>query len=219
MGNRSVKAPFGRFASDGGSKGNGRIEYDESSKLNSMRVFVEEWIKRPMEVAAVAPSSIHLARIMAAEISGSTGPVLEMGPGTGVFTKQLLANGVKPEDLLLVEKNKRFAELLKQRFPGLNVVHGDAARVDPLSLGVGRLFGATVSGMGVLSMQWEAVKGILSNSFSNMEEGSAFFQFTYLWRCPVPKALLDELGLKATRIGHTVRNFPPALVYRITRRP
>jgi phosphatidylethanolamine/phosphatidyl-N-methylethanolamine N-methyltransferase len=34
----------------------------------------------------------------------------------------------------------------------------------------------------------------------------------------VPRPILDRLGLKATRIGGTVRNLPPASVYRISRR-
>ena len=50
-----------------------------------------------------------------------------------------------------------------------------------------------------------------------MRPGGAFYQFTYGPRCPVPRPILDRLGLKATRIGGTVRNIPPAGVYRISR--
>ncbi len=36
---------------------------------------------------------------------------------------------------------------------------------------------------------------------------------------PVPRTILDRLGLKATRVGRALRNLPPASVYRITERP
>lgn len=47
--------------------------------------------------------------------------------------------------------------------------------------------------------------------------GGSFYQFTYGPRCPIPRALLDRLGLKATRIGRALLNAPPAAVYRIWR--
>ena len=51
-----------------------------------------------------------------------------------------------------------------------------------------------------------------------MRPTGSFYQFTYGPRCPVPRPILDRLGLKATRVGGTIRNIPPASVYRITRR-
>jgi phospholipid N-methyltransferase len=51
-----------------------------------------------------------------------------------------------------------------------------------------------------------------------MRPTASFYQFTYGPRCPVPRPILDRLGLKAVRIGGTVRNIPPASVYRITQR-
>jgi phospholipid N-methyltransferase len=50
-----------------------------------------------------------------------------------------------------------------------------------------------------------------------MKPGGAFYQFTYGPRCPVQKTILESLGLTAKRIGGTVRNIPPAGVYRISR--
>ena len=60
--------------------------------------------------------------------------------------------------------------------------------------------------------------GIVGGAFSLLRAGGAFYQFTYGPRCPVPRPILDRLGLEATRVGGTVRNLPPASVYRISRR-
>ncbi|MGO7961755.1 SAM-dependent methyltransferase, partial [Rhizobium leguminosarum] len=54
--------------------------------------------------------------------------------------------------------------------------------------------------------------------FSNLRPHGAFYQFTYGPQCPVPVEILDSLGLVAKRIGWTLRNIPPAAVYRISRR-
>jgi phosphatidylethanolamine/phosphatidyl-N-methylethanolamine N-methyltransferase len=63
------------------------------------------------------------------------------------------------------------------------------------------------------------VIAILEASFGHLRPEGAFYQFTYGPRCPVSRALLDRLGLKATRIGWAFANVPPAAVYRIRRRP
>ena len=58
---------------------------------------------------------------------------------------------------------------------------------------------------------------ILAGTFALMERGSALYQFTYGWRCPVPAKVLQRLDLKAERIGGTFANLPPAAVYRLSR--
>ena len=62
------------------------------------------------------------------------------------------------------------------------------------------------------------IASILSGVFAYMRAGGALYQFTYGPRCPVPRPILDRLGLKAMRVGHTLRNIPPATVYQITKR-
>ena len=59
---------------------------------------------------------------------------------------------------------------------------------------------------------------ILSEAFRMLKPGGSLVQFTYSTRPPVGRAVLDQLGLEVVRAGHTVRNFPPATVFRFTRR-
>jgi len=74
-----------------------------------------------------------------------------------------------------------------------------------------------ISGLPVLSMPPRKVIAILRGAFGYLRPGGAFYQVTYTTRCPIPKPILDRLGLRATRIGSTLRNIPPAAVYRIAR--
>ncbi|WP_342362637.1 hypothetical protein [Terrarubrum flagellatum] len=180
--------------------------------------FVAEWRREPLRVAAIAPSSDALARLITSEISAASAPVIELGPGTGAFTRALLARGVPENQLALIEIGSDFARLLAHRFPHATVRWMDAARLGEVALVPGAWAGAVVSGLPLLSMSPRKVLAILDGAFAQMRDGGAFYQFTYGPRCPVSRTLLDRLGLKAIRIGSTFANLPPASVYRIRRR-
>jgi len=118
----------------------------------------------------------------------------------------------------LIEYGAEFVPLLKQRFPRARILQLDAATLDKAAIFPGRDAGAAVSGLPLLSMPRDKVEDIVTGVFHYLRPGGALYQFTYGPRCPVPRPILDRLGLKATRIGGTVRNLPPASVYRISRR-
>lgn len=180
--------------------------------------FFRSWISNPLRVAAVAPSGDSLARLMTQEITAADGPIIELGPGTGVFTRALLARGVAESDLTLIEYGPEFVPSLQRRFPQARVLQMDAAKLAHAELFEGEPVGAVVSGLPLLSMSPRKITAILGGAFTYIRPGGAFYQFTYGPRCPVPRPILDRLGLKARRIGATVSNVPPAAVYKITRR-
>lgn len=180
--------------------------------------FIREWLRSPRSVAAIAPSGRALASLITKEISAKSGPVIELGPGTGAFTQALLERGVRQQDLTLVEYGSDFARLLQSRFPHARVLWMDAAWLDRHRLFEGAPVGAVVSGLGFLNMSQKEIGAILMGAFGYLRPDGAFYLFTYGPRCSVSDATLAELYLHATCIGKTFRNIPPASVYRITRR-
>src|SRR5665213_207255 len=89
--------------------------------------FLRGLLARPKNVGAIAPSSPALAKAIAQQIDPSIpGPVLELGPGTGVVTEALIDRGVAPERITAIEYDADFAKLVAQRFPKVHVVRGDA---------------------------------------------------------------------------------------------
>ncbi|GEC58334.1 phosphatidylethanolamine/phosphatidyl-N-methylethanolamine N-methyltransferase [Bradyrhizobium japonicum] len=180
--------------------------------------FFRAWVRNPLAVAAVAPSGPTVSSLMVQEITADTGPVIELGPGTGVFTRALLERGVRQRDLTLVEYGSEFIPLLQRRFPGARVLWMDAAWLQRERLFDGAPVGAVVSGLGLLMMPPEKVTAILAGAFGYLRPDGAFYQITYGPRCPVADAILDRLDLQASCIGQTFRNLPPASVYRISRR-
>ncbi|MBR0641918.1 class I SAM-dependent methyltransferase [Plastoroseomonas hellenica] len=180
--------------------------------------FFRAWLGNPLRVAAMLPSGRALSSLITSEISAETGPVVELGPGTGAFTRALIARGVAQEKLALIEYGSEFAVKLHHRFPRARTLWMDASRLKGVELFGGTPAGAVVSGLPVLSMPPRKVIAILDGAFAKLRPDGAFYQFTYGPTCPIPRALLDRLGLKATHIGRALANIPPAAVYRISRR-
>ena len=182
--------------------------------------FLRAWLRAPQRVGAVAPSGPALARLMTAPINHLDGPVIELGPGTGVFTRALLDRGVPAHRLALIETDPILAAALVQHHPCLRVLNMDAAELgDVPPLFGDELASAIVSGLPLLSIPAAQVIDILRGAFERqLRTDGAFYQFTYAPHCPVPSAMLQQLDLEAVRLGIAWFNLPPAQVYRMRRR-
>jgi phospholipid N-methyltransferase len=181
--------------------------------------FFRSWLSNPIRVGAIAPSSAALAELITSEITPASAPVIELGPGTGVFTHKLLQKGIPQQGLILVEYGSEFVSVLQLRFPGVRVLWMDASKLVAGKIAEPGTAGAVVSGLPLLNIPPRKVMAIMSGAFHYLRPNGAFYQFTYGPRFPVPRPILDRLGLRATRIGRTLNNLPPATVYRVTRRP
>ena len=187
-------------------------------KKSDLLQFLRSRKSNPEKVGAVMPSGDALARLITKEIDASHAPVIELGAGTGVFSRALIARGIDEGSLTLIDSGPNFLEMLRERFPRANVVEADAARLASHNLYPAGSVGAVVSGLPLLSMSADKVLGVVRDAFHYLRPDGAFYQFTYGPRCPVSKQIREQLGLESKRIGRTLRNLPPATVYRITRK-
>ena len=178
--------------------------------------FFKNWLHDPFQVASVVPSSRALAKLMAAGLHPGA-RVVELGAGTGTLTQAILERGVRAADLHLVEQNDAFASILKMRFPGATIVHQDAQTLNESLRELAGTIDYVISGLPILWFNREKKTRILDATFTLLKRGGALQQFTYVGRPPVGSKLMADLGLKARLLGFAV-NFPPAFVYRFTRR-
>lgn len=180
--------------------------------------FFRQWLRNPRAMAALSPSGRQLTRAMIAQLPPDAHRVIELGAGTGVFTRALLAHGIRARDLLVVELNEELHGLLQAQFPDARVVHGNACDLVAIAARAGfEHADAAISGLGFLAMPREVQKGILSAVFSVLGPGRPLIQFTYGAFGPIPRDLLDELGLSVRRGGIAPINLPPAFVFVYTR--
>lgn len=168
-------------------------------------------------MGALLPSGAHLAGAMAREVPPGDGWVIELGGGTGSITAGLLAAGVDPTRLVVVERDPRLAGCLRTRFPDCVVVCGDARRLPQLlgELGIDGPVKAVVSSLPLLSMA-PASRARVMQAVSRVLNGSGtMVQFTYGVHCPVPDRTLERVGARALRTARIWRNLPPASIWRI----
>jgi phospholipid N-methyltransferase len=183
----------------------------------SLGLFGREWIRSPLRVGAVAPSSAGLAAAITDGLADKGGPVIELGPGTGVFTGALLGHGIPAERIAAIEASDGFASALASRYPQIKVIGGDAARVRHLTPFGPAGAALIICGLPLLSMPPTKVLRIVSGSFAALRPGAEFRLFTYGLRCPVSKAIRARIGLSAHCIAFVALNMPPARVYVLKR--
>jgi phosphatidylethanolamine/phosphatidyl-N-methylethanolamine N-methyltransferase len=174
--------------------------------------FLRTWIEKPLHVGAVMPSGRLLARTMAHYVDAdSSGPVVELGPGTGAITSALIERGVDPKRLVLVEYNPGFCALLRDRYPHAKVVQGDAyALRDSLRNVLGAPASAVVSGLPLVTKPMQTRLKLIRDAFQALAPGAPFVQFTYSVAPPIPKSLPGVSTEASERIW---MNLPPARVW------
>jgi len=171
--------------------------------------FAREFLRSPRNTGAICPSSSALAQRMAAMVPDGPGKVIELGPGSGPMTNALLCRGVRPEDLILVERSRHFADKLRQRFPTVQIIHGDACELADLLGNSKEPIRAIVSSLPLRSLPRDTVEAIREQIARISGPGTRVIQFTYHihdLRDP------SEPPFSLAQRSVVWRNFPPARV-------
>jgi phosphatidylethanolamine/phosphatidyl-N-methylethanolamine N-methyltransferase len=189
-----------------------RFELKNGIRIDDEFRFFRNWIEKPLSMGAVTPSGKALARTMAEYVDPhSDGPIIELGPGTGPVTEALVARGVDPARLVLVEFDPTFCRLLRKRYPEATVVQGDAYRLRTLLTSVLRQpAAAVVSGLPLFTKPLRMRLRLLQEAFGLMAGGAPFVQFTYAAYSPIPRRLERVKSEASERIW---TNIPPARVW------
>jgi phosphatidylethanolamine/phosphatidyl-N-methylethanolamine N-methyltransferase len=173
--------------------------------------FLQSWFENPLQIGALRPSGSALAETMARAVDPvRPGPIVELGPGTGVVTKALLKRGIETGRIILVEFDANFCALLGTRFPGIRIVQGDAYSLAATLRGhLDTPPSAVVSSLPLLNKPEPVRAALIAEAFELMAPDGVFVQFTYGPKSPVPR----ETGLAAKGSRRIWLNFPPARVW------
>jgi phosphatidylethanolamine/phosphatidyl-N-methylethanolamine N-methyltransferase len=164
-------------------------------------------------MGAVIPSSQALGRAIAQAVVWRPGQVVvELGAGTGAISQALLDSGMPPEALMMVELDRPLFEYLRERFPGVRVVNGDATRLTDIlrQQGVEEV-GTVISGIPMVNMTIDFQRAIVEQSFAVLDQQGALLQYSYSPISPIPA---KKLGIEAKLVRFVLRNLPPATVWR-----
>ncbi len=146
--------------------------------------FLRQSLNHSATVGAVWPSSRGLARAMVQPVFSAVhhdGPlrVLEVGPGVGPVTAELVARMLPGDKLDVVELNPDFCAVLRERFAGAEVqpaVH----QVSILDFKPAQKYHHVVSGLPLANFPAELVEQIYAHLFSLLEVGGSFVMFEHV---------------------------------------
>jgi phosphatidylethanolamine/phosphatidyl-N-methylethanolamine N-methyltransferase len=188
-----------------------------AEKFDDELKFFKGWIDNSKAVGSIIPTSSVTARRMASVTDPHSGlPVLELGPGTGVVTRALLAHGVKPQDLWTVEYSSDFVGHLKASFEGVRVIHGDAFDLDTaLGADAPVLFDSIVSAVPLLNFPTPQRIRYVEGLLDRIPAGRPVVQITYGPLSPVPAG---KGNYTVEHFDFVLRNIPPSQLW-VYRRP
>jgi phosphatidylethanolamine/phosphatidyl-N-methylethanolamine N-methyltransferase len=191
-----------------------------TGKTQSNRwTFFKENLRSPRTTGAVAPSSPSLVRAMLDEaLIERARVIVEYGPGTGVFTDEIIRRMNERARLLVLEVNPVFVKNLRARINDrrVEVINGSASDVGAhLSERGLSQPDAIVSGLPFGSLPPPISHAILEATRETLSPDGVFVTYQYT---PFRKKLLRTY-FPAARVSRlVVRNIPPALVF-VCRKP
>ncbi|MEP3439185.1 MAG: phospholipid N-methyltransferase PmtA [Hoeflea sp.] len=174
--------------------------------------FFKGWIDGPKAVGAIMPTSTITARSMARVIDPASGlPVLELGPGTGVITRAILARGVAPANLVSIENSRDFHSRLTLDYPEVRFIHGDAFDLDKTLGDLNTsLFDSVISGIPLLNFPMDHRVGLIEDLLDRLPPGRPVVQFSY---GPISPVTARGSSFSVVHHDFVMRNVPPARLW------
>jgi phospholipid N-methyltransferase len=178
-------------------------------------------VREPARTGAVVPSSRFLTEAMMQDVDWpSVRTVVELGPGTGVFTEAIQNRIDGHARFLSVELDALFASRLRERFPELTVIEGSAEwlrdHLDAVDAGPADCI---VGGLPWANFPVRHQLRMLENVADALRPRGLFSTFAYIHGPLLPSGRRFRRMLRRTfshlEISPLVwRNLPPAWVYR-----
>ncbi|RJS61587.1 rRNA adenine N-6-methyltransferase family protein [Bacillus sp. PK3_68] len=175
--------------------------------------FFFQYILSPRKIGAVFPSSFYLAEKMIGNIYFQQAKyIVEYGPGTGIFTDQILTYRKPDTVVLLIENNREFYKLLKDRYKEENnliIINDTAEHIDQY---VERYdipyVDYVVSGLPFASLPKNVSNNILLKTKELLGHNGKFITFQYtLFKKELISRFFTQVDVK-----FEYRNVPPAFI-------
>lgn len=173
-------------------------------------VFLRRFVSQPNQIGSIIPSSRFLCkRMMEAVPWDEARVIVELGPGTGVFTKEILKRKRADAAFFVIERDRQFQQILQKRFPGL-IVEDEACNLHQyLKEQNLKQVDAIISSLPFAVFPEELRREILQGIHQSLAPGGVFV--TYQYSLQLKPELQNLFG--QVQVGFTPLNIPPAFVY------
>lgn len=195
-----------------------------SDSLREHLLIASKFLRNPRTVGAVSASSKALAREMVGEIpTDRPVNVVELGPGTGSFTRAIVERLAPGSRFLAVELDKEFVERLRPRWPTVEFVLASAVDLEKLVRKTQmKSVDHIVSGLPFASLPVDDSRKILDGIHNTLHPGGTFTTFQYLhgYWMPPGRTFRREMSLRMGSPAHrrlVLKNVPFSFVMTWTR--
>lgn len=196
--------------------------------LNDATFFFLQFVRSAATVGSIIPSSTRLARAMVRHLpEGPSRRLLEVGAGTGAVTDEIIKQLRDGDTLDVVENNRDFASLLRDKYKHLTSVR-IICKSFTRFYSSGDQYDAIVSSLPMTSLPLEVVEGCYEKFKVLLADQSKLVYFEYCWLgkvrelflygnakvdhlkiCKIKEDFFQKHGESTERVW---RNFPPAQV-------
>lgn len=181
--------------------------------MATKRNFLRQFFKDRKMVGAVSPSTRFLGEKMLENIDfDNAKSLVELGPGTGVFTDIIIERMRKDAKLLVFELNNEFYESLNARINDsrVQIIHDSAENIAKyLPEEEQTKQDAVISSLPLMVFPAELRQAVVKAAYSSLKSKGTYVQFQYSLQS---KKFLESV-YESVKITFTVKNFPPAFVY------
>jgi phospholipid N-methyltransferase len=183
--------------------------------------FLKVFLRAPALTSAIVPSSRWLAERMVEDLRlDQAKVVVELGAGTGAFTRAVQKELHPAATFLAVEINPVFAGHLKRRFPRVHVINDSAERLSEHLQKLGQTSADCIlSGLPWAGFTGEEQQRLLAAVIGALRPGGYLTTYAYNHVAWLPggqrfRKLLRSSFSAVTTTRTEWRNLPPAFVYR-----
>ena len=186
--------------------------------------FLKQFVRNPIETAALVPSSRALSRLIVDEAQvGKRECVVELGPGTGAFTGEILER-ISPETVFFgLEINEQFVSKIRHKYPDAIVYHASAIDIQKyLQKHDRKTTDCIISGLPWALLGRQFQEELMESIYDSLDEGGSFLTIAHitglLFSPGIRFQKLLTTKFKNVRRTHVVwRNVMPGFVYACTK--
>lgn len=181
--------------------------------MKSKYNFVRQFFKNKKMVGAIAPSTKFLGKKMLKNINFNSSKILiELGPGTGVFTDLIIEQMAKDAQLYVFELNKNFYANLVERIndPRVKILNDSAENIEKY---IDKEVDVIISSLPLMVFSNELRENVITTSHKSLKKDGIYLQFQYTLQS---KKILEKTYDKVD-VSFTIKNIPPAFIYSCTK--
>ena len=181
--------------------------------MNDTLLLLKNFIKKPKEIGAIMPSSRSLTKEITKNIDFKTSKIIiELGPGLGTFTKEIMKKAPADARIICFEVNRKFCAHLKREINDERVliINAGAENIEAELAKIGiKTADCIISGLPFRNFSEKKREIILNQAHSSLKENGKLTLFQYTNGI----SELLESHFKKVRRKFVALNMPPAFVY------